>query len=81
MNFSEAALEATAGAIFARDYYGYRFNMAESEGVAEAALEAAAPHLLAPVWLEGYREGAMYGALGANGHEPPNQRNPYRSQA
>jgi hypothetical protein len=49
--------------------------------LARAALEAAAPHMLAPGWLEGYREGELDGALQRNGHEPPDQRNPYMSQA
>lgn len=85
MTISDEALEAGAKAYQAkvdwidrhsRDDYGRELEL----GIL-AALEAAAPYMLAQVWLEGYREGAMYGALGANGHEPPNQRNPYRSQA
>lgn len=41
-------------------------------------LEAAAPHMLAGAWLEGYGSGELDGRYDANGHEEPNMRNPYR---
>lgn len=35
----------------------------------------------AAAWDEGYKAGELDGAYGTNDHEPPQWRNPYRSQA
>jgi len=47
-----------------------------------AVLEAAAPHLTRAAqfdaWNEGYKAGEIDGAYQLNGHEEPDQRNPYR---
>ena len=43
-----------------------------------AALEAAAPHMLAEVWDEGFEDGKRQDAEGDDG---PRFVNPYRSQA
>ena len=45
---------------------------------ARAALEAAAPHMLAEVWDEGFEDGKRQDAEGDDG---PRFVNPYRSQA
>jgi dihydropteroate synthase len=45
MSISDEAVEAAANAIYDKDL-GYRVNMSEAEAFAEAALKAAAPHLL-----------------------------------
>lgn len=42
-------------------------------------IEAAAPYLQSPAWLEGYKAGELDGAYGTNEHEPPNQRNPFKA--
>jgi len=47
---------------------------------ARLALEAAAPYLQAHAWLEGYKAGELDGAFQVNGHEPPDERNPYRAR-
>ena len=48
------------------------------EGIVRAALEAAAPHMLAGVWDEGWYERAEYDGAQRIPEETPN---PYRSQA
>jgi len=52
---------------------------------ARMALEAAAPYLTQSAqfsaWNEGYKAGEIDGAYQLNGHEEPDQRNPYRKPA
>jgi hypothetical protein len=89
---SDEAVEAAAKALWELDndssHPAYRAYEDCREGAkrhlrreARAVLRAAEPYLLAPVWLEGYREGELDGALQTNDHEPPDQRYPHRSQS
>jgi hypothetical protein len=84
---SDKAVEAAAKALHDLGVYAKAWDERDGElrelyrEGARAALASAAPYMLAPVWFEGYREGELDGALQRNGHEPPGQRNPYRSEA
>lgn len=75
---SDEAVEAAAKAIHASWDDQPEDWREHTRQYLRAALEAAVPYMLAPVWLEGYREGELDGAFQRNGHEPPDERNPYR---
>ena len=75
---SDDAVEAAVAAVYGDS------NLPEKLGEFGAEvrmiLEAAAPYLLAGAWNEGYAAGEIDGAYQLNGHEEPDQRNPYRKR-
>ena len=80
MDALEAAEEAVIDAMIK---YGPDGHIDGYQEIARAALEAAAPYMLAQVWQDAYGQGVederTSAAVGAD--YGPNRNNPYRSQA
>jgi hypothetical protein len=73
---SDEAVEVAVAAVYGEGDLPQKLGEFGAE--VRMILEAAAPHLLARAWSEGYSAGEIDGAYGLNGHEDPDQRNPYR---
>lgn len=75
---SDEAVEAAAKALFEESVTPWRMAAKEERVIfrrrARAALEAAAPHLMAESWDQGYDEGL------SAGRGSRSDANPYRSQ-